>query len=81
MLKYYIDVSYIFLVLGLGIYCPSFAKSLALALDGFDLYTVHKLSSNEKTSRRSQDLNPRPLGAKRERGLPNCIQLSSIRQQ
>ena len=37
-----------FIVLGLGLGCTAFAKSLALALDGFDLYTVHYLSSNEK---------------------------------
>ena len=37
-----------FVVLGLGLCCTAFAKSLALALDGFDGYAIHKLSSNEK---------------------------------
>ena len=36
-----------------------------LALGGFDLDTVHKLSSKEKKSRRSQDSNPWLLGGKR----------------
>ena len=37
-----------FVVLGLGLCCTAFAKSLALALDGFEGYAIHKLSSNEK---------------------------------
>ena len=32
-----------FVVLDLGLRCTAFAKSLALALDGFDLYSVHML--------------------------------------
>ena len=45
-----------------------------LALDGFDLYTVHKLSSKEKTSQReksrpSRDLSLWLLGGKQERFL------------
>ena len=34
-----------------------------LALDGFNLNTVHKLSSEEEKSRRSQDTNPGLQGA------------------
>ena len=64
-----------FVVLGLGLWCTAFAKSLALALDGFDLYTVHELSSNEKDLGRKislekisrQRFEPGPLGAKQER--------------
>ena len=37
-----------------------------LALDGFDLNTVHQLCSKEKKSRRCQDLNPGLLGKKQE---------------
>ena len=37
-----------------------------LALDGFDLTTVHKLSSKEKKSWRSQVSNPGLLGGKQE---------------
>ena len=37
-----------------------------LALDGFDLYAVHKLSSKEKKSQRSQDSNPGMLSGKQE---------------
>ena len=37
-----------------------------VALDEFDLYTVHKLRSKEKKSRLSQDLNPGLLGGKQE---------------
>ena len=57
-----------FLVLSLGLCCFAFAKSLALALNEFDLYTVHELSSNvkdlgrkishEKISQKSRDSNP-----------------------
>ena len=39
----------------------------ALPLDGFDLITVHDLSSIEKGQ--SQDLNPGQLSGKRERYL------------
>ena len=41
-----------------------------LALDEFDLNTVHKLSSKEKKSRRSQDSNLGLLGGKQECSLP-----------
>ena len=68
----------------LGLRCTAFAKSLTfLALDGFDLITAHKLSSNEKISLRKyigQDSNPGPLGAKREH-YPLCYaapQFSSL---
>ena len=37
-----------------------------LALDGFDLNTVRKLSSKEKKSQLSQDSNPGLLGGKQE---------------
>ena len=37
-----------------------------LALGGFDLNTVHKISSEEKKSRRSWDLSPGLLGGKEE---------------
>ena len=39
-----------------------FCEIHRLALDGFDLNTVHKLSSKEKKSRQSQDSNPGLLG-------------------
>ena len=41
-------------------------KIYCLALDGFDLNTVHKVSSKEKISRRSQDLNLGLLVGKQE---------------
>ena len=41
---------------------------LCFALDGWDLNTAHKLSSKEKKSWRSRDLNPGLLGGKQEWG-------------
>ena len=40
-----------------------------LALDGFVLNTVHKLSSKDKKSRLGLNLNPGLLGGKQERFL------------
>ena len=54
----------------------AFAKSLAFSLDGFNLYTVHKLSSKDETSRQTRDTNPEQLGGNRERYL--CAMPSNI---
>ena len=78
-----IFVTKTFFVVGLS--CTAFVKSLALALDGFDLYTVHELSSNEKElgrktsrekiSRQSRDSNARTLSiVLRPPPPPSCRQ-------
>ena len=48
--------------LALDVSANSICDIHCLVLDGFDLNTVHKLSSKEKKSRWSQDSNPGLLG-------------------
>ena len=68
-----------FVWLSLGLCCNAFAKSLA-ALDGFGLYTVHNLSSNEMAE---TGFGPGAAGCKAREltivlcGPPSCENLLS----
>ena len=55
-----------FSYLALNVTANCICEIQCLALDGFNLNTVHKLSSKEKKSQRSRDSNQRHLGGKQE---------------
>ena len=66
-LQKFIMIKSVFLYyLAMGITANCICEIFLLALDGFDLNAVHKLSSNEKKSRQSQSSNPRLLGGRQD---------------
>ena len=71
---------FFFVVLSSDITANCIGEINCLALDGFDLYTVHKLSSKEKKYCRSQISNPRLLGGKQECFLSALSQFADTGQ-